>query len=624
MKKLITAAIAAAVLAPAAGAAGSKLTGTVLESGHTGNNSGANAFDGNLQTTFYGLRENSEYSRPWVGLDLGAAHVIDKINFAPSSQSVSCSRLAIFQGANNPDWSDAMPIAMVPVEGPKPGKMYTIPVEVSRGFRYVRMVGAGGAQQNVAEIEFYGTPGEGDDSHFFQVTNIPTVAFNTPGMAQITSKSDKHPGSQIFVIYDDGTKLLEKTGQMKGRGNASWNMPKKPFQIKFEKKTQILPDAPAKAKKWTLINNYGDKTLMRNKVAFDMSREAGLAYTPYCRFVDVIYNGEYEGCYQLCDQVEVNPGRVELTEMEPTDIAGDALSGGYFLEVDGYADQEASWFMSNHGIPVTIKSPDEDDIVSQQSAYIKNHFQKLENALWASYFTNPERGYRKYLDLESFLRYVIVCELDGNTDTFWSTYMSKDRGSDRFVVGPIWDVDLGFDNDNRTYPVNTINDFIYATKGSTAGGMKDFADRIIKNDADARAQLTLIWSRLRQHGNYNATYFNDLVDTYANEINASQRLNFVRWPILSEYVHQNPRVLGSFEAEVNAMKQYITARFKKLDQLIGVVDVPGDAIDDIEADDTFTPEAYYTLDGILLPARPSTPGIYIARSGTAARKIAIR
>ena len=118
-----------------------------------------------------------------------------------------------------------------------------------------------------------------------------------------------------------------------------------------DKKQQILADAPAKAKKWTLINNHGDKTLMRNRVAFDMSRAIGLEYTPYCRFVDVIYNGEYEGCYQLCDQMEVRPGRVDITEMTPDDVAGEALTGGYFLEIDAYADQEISWFNAHHNIP---------------------------------------------------------------------------------------------------------------------------------------------------------------------------------------------------------------------------------------------------------------------------------
>ena len=59
--------------------------------------------------------------------------------------------------------------------------------------------------------------------------------------------------------------------------------------------------APAKEKKWTLINNYGDKTLMRNILAFEVSRRVGLGYTPFCHPVDVIVNGEYRGCYQLCD-----------------------------------------------------------------------------------------------------------------------------------------------------------------------------------------------------------------------------------------------------------------------------------------------------------------------------------
>ena len=99
-------------------------------------------------------------------------------------------------------------------------------------------------------------------------------------MAEIKSKEDKHPGSYVAVISDGGrTLLVDANAQMKGRGNGSWTFPKKPFQIKFEKKKQPL-DAPAKAKKWTLINNYGDKTLMRNKVAYEMSREAGMPFTP--------------------------------------------------------------------------------------------------------------------------------------------------------------------------------------------------------------------------------------------------------------------------------------------------------------------------------------------------------
>lgn len=597
MKYLPVLCLAAVVLGssvPMNAADDQKLSGSIMSTSYYDGKNPEKLFDGDLTTCFQAIRSGN-YSRPWAGLDLGVAHVISKIGFAPSAESRSCSRLAIFEGANSADFIDAMPIAMVPTSGVNPGEMIYLPVNVSRGFRYVRMVGAGGAQMNVAELEFYGTAGEGDDSQFFQISNIPTVAFNTPGMAEILSKDDKHAGSTVYVISDNGTTLLaDSQAQMKGRGNASWNFEKKPFQIKFDKKQRILSDAPAKAKKWTLINNYGDKTLMRNKLAFEMSRMVGMAYTPYCTFVDVVYNGEYQGCYQLCDQIEIDENRVNITEMSADDVNEPEISGGYFIEVDGYASQEQSWFNAGRDIPVTIKSPDEDEIVPAQAKYIENHFNKMANSAYAMNSTDPENGLRKYLDLESFLRYLIVEELAGNPDAYWSTYMTKERGSDKFVTGPVWDFDLGFNNDNRVYDINNKSDFLFRSGASSAGQMTQLVNRILNRDVEARNQLSLIWSTLRKTDTFNAEYFNNLADEYANQIATSQALNFTRWPILNTPVHQNPHALGSFEAELNAVKDYITKRFAKLDQLIGIVDVPDSGVDQIVNEST-APVEYYTL-----------------------------
>ncbi len=104
--------------------------------------------------------------------------------------------------------------------------MTYVDVHVSRGFRYVRVVATASAGY-FAEVEFYGTQGEGDDSQFYQITDLPTVSFNTPGMAEIKSKEDKHPGSYVAVISDGGrTLLVDANAQMKGRGNGSWTFPK--------------------------------------------------------------------------------------------------------------------------------------------------------------------------------------------------------------------------------------------------------------------------------------------------------------------------------------------------------------------------------------------------------------
>ena len=555
---------------------GTELSGDAAGNATTTENTKEMAFDGDFNTYFKAYISDDEwdYNRTWVGLDLGEPHVITRIGFASRKMRSYKLQLAVVEGANEPDFSDAMPLYMIRYDKTPSGHMTYADINVSRGFRYVRFMSGPSAACNFAEIEFYGHPGEGDDSQLFQLTNLPLVVVNTEGMCMMQSKDDKI-NSTVHIISEGGTKLLSKKDtECKGRGNASWNFPKKPMRLKFEKKQNALPDAPAKCKKWTLINNYGDKSLMRNKIAFHMSRGIGLSYTPYCQFVDLIFNGEYQGCYQLCDQVEVNPGRVEITEMTPDDIEGEALTGGYFIEIDAYANQEASWFESLRGIPVTIKSPDDDEITPEQSAYIKDYFNKFETAVFTYGFTSETTGYRKYLNLDSFLQYFIVGELDGNTDYFWSIYMSKERGEEKFVVGPVWDVDLGFDNDYRTYPIAGKNDYIYRSGGSVASdAVKRLADRILIADAKSRERLKYLWSDARVNRHYNPTYYCKLVDRYAEQLAESQELNFKRWNILGENVHMNPAVSGSYEGEVQRVKDYLNERFAQLDRIIGTVEV---------------------------------------------------
>ena len=555
---------------------GTELSGDAVGNATTTENTKEMAFDGDFNTYFkaYIAGDEWDYNRTWVGLDLGEPHVITRIGFASRKMRSYKLQLAVVEGANEPDFSDAMPIYMIRDDKTPSGHMTYADINVSRGFRYVRFMSGPSAACNFAEIEFYGHPGEGDDSQLFQLTNLPLVVVNTDGMRMMQSKDDK-VNSTVHIISDGGTSLLSKKDtECKGRGNASWNFPKKPMRLKFPKKQTVLPDAPAKCKKWTLINNYGDKSLMRNKIAFHMSRGIGLSYTPYCQFVDLIFNGEYQGCYQLCDQVEVNPGRVEITEMTPDDIEGEALTGGYFIEIDAYANQEASWFESLRGIPVTIKSPDDDEITPEQSAYIKDYFNKFETAVFTYGFTSETTGYRKYLNLDSFLQYFIVGELDGNTDYFWSIYMSKERGEEKFVVGPVWDVDLGFDNDYRTYPIANKTDFIYRSGGSVASSaVKRLVDRILVSDTKTRERLKYLWSDARVNRHYNPTYYCKLVDRYAEQLAQSQELNFKRWNILGEYVHMNPAVSGSYEGEVQRVKDYLNERFAQLDRIIGTVEV---------------------------------------------------
>lgn len=536
-----------------------KLSGTVIGSRYsvdytsgsqsTTVNVKNNVFDGNFDTYF----ASYDRSGSWVGLDLGSKHVITKIGYSPRITQSHRVELAMIEGANNPDFSDALPIHMIKQSAPERQMTYE-QTSCSRGFRYVRYVSPNDVRCNLAELEFYGYEDEGDDSKLYQLTNLPTVVINTEGSQEIVSKEEEL-SSTVYIISEEGTNLLATTETgVRGRGNASWDQfPKKPYRLKFKSKQSPL-GAPASAKKWTLISNYSDKSLMRNILAFEASRRIGQAYTPYCHPVDVIVNGEYRGCYQLCDQVEAAEGRVPAKD-------------GYLIEIDAYAWKEVSAFWSWRGTPVTIKHPDEDDITDSQRQHIESFFNQMETAALGEDFTDPEKGYRKYLDLESFLRNLLVGDFCGNTDILWSVYMYKDAKDGKLYAGPTWDHDLSFDNDYRSYPVNANNDFIFLFVPSPASdAVRDITRRIVKEDPEAKNLLAQYWNQALEEGDLNS--LPEYLDQTYVLLQESQELNFKRWDILNSQVHMNFQALGTYEAEVNFLKNCLKERLVKFDEYV--------------------------------------------------------
>lgn len=488
----------------------------------------------------------------WRGLDLGQPYVITQVGWNPTSTTTA--ELGLFEGANSPDFMDAIPLYMH--DGASlANQMNYAEVNCSRGFRYVRYRKSDKkGEYKIAALEFRGNPGAGEDSHLMQLTNLPTVVIHT--------KDDENPYDKeheilclVTIISDNGASVLTDTATIRERGNASRTFPKKPYRIKFANKHNVL-GSKANAKKWTLLNNYGDKTLMRNQLAFELSRRLGMPYTPFCAYVDVVLNGDYKGCYQLCDQIEVRKNRVNIQEMKPEDNSGEALTGGYLIEADAYADDESSMFWSDKGTGVTIKSPDEDDITPQQAEYIRQQYNLME----ADWRTN--------LDLNTFLRHFLVGELSGNTDTYWSVYFYKQRAKDTLFVGPVWDFDLAFENDSRTYPINNKHDYIYRSGGSTTGYLRSLVDQIVVRDAEAVQQLKDLWAQTRRNG-LTEEYMTQYINEQQICLDRSQYLNFQRWPIINEYVHMNPVLWGSYAAEVDNVRRFMAERIEWMDRKLG-------------------------------------------------------
>jgi hypothetical protein len=548
----------------------------------------------------------------WIGLDLGEKHIITKIAYCPGKDGNSGSgydeslQLGIFEGANNPDFGDAIPLFIIP--GQTGYSLTEQPVPCTRGFRYVRFVFPYAIDKSkssyLAELKFYGYRGAGDDSTLPLLTNLPVVSIHTENCREI-DKNDYVKGI-ISVVYDGGTKIHTDSLEIRGRGNNSWLYPKKPYRIKLFEETRLL-DLPANARNWTLINNYGDKTLMRNMLAFDFSRRIEMPYTSPAEAVDVVLNGDYKGCYQLCDHVEVHNNRVEVEHMSPADVSGENLTGGYLIEIDAYYYEEPVTFISScYDIPVTIKYPDNRDITGAQVNYIEEHFNKLTETVYSdSLPEDRQNGFRQYLDTDLFLKYFLIGEYTGNTDTYWSVRMYKRRNDDKFHFAPVWDFDLAFENDIRTYPINEKKEWIaLSAYSSTAGRTRTFARRIMSGDGMI-PRLKEIYDYYCEQNIISKDTLLKVVDDYAAYLEQSQDLNFKRWRILNELVHSNPVIHGSYAAEVENVRNYVSERLDWIYWKLNVDTVPDSNTETVDGYDLIkleTGKGWIRIKGVNEPA----------------------
>ena len=201
--------------------------------------------------------------------------------------------------------------------------------------------------------------------------------------------------------------------------------------------------------------------------------------------------------------------------------------------------------------------------------------------------------------------------------------MYKHRENDTIFFGAVWDFDLAFENDLRTYPINEKTDYLYRSGGSVTGKMKTFADNIIVHSAEGKAKLQEIWGKVRE-GRINEQHIFDFINQQEENLQESQRLNFMRWPVMNELVQKNPVVWGSYAAEVQNVRRFISERLLWMDRIIGYTYNPS-GITDFSLDTSQSYQIYnlsglpYTGDLINLPK-----GIYIVKQGRSSRKVQVR
>lgn len=272
-------------------------------------------------------------------------------------------------------------------------------------------------------------------------TGLPIMTINTSEGKPVLDKENWIDAKISIEGTEDFASLEECDVQIRGRGNSTWEFDKKPYALKFPSKTSLL--GMPKHKRWVLLANTMDRTMMRNRVAYHVAEQTSLAWTPRTEYVEVFLNGKHIGNYLLTEQIRIDSNRIDITEMEKTDNSGEAVTGGYVYEMDFHFDNVNQWWTAQ-GFPSSIKFPDEEDITSEQLAWGKNYFNEAESVLFGPNFKDPTEGYAKYLDAQSFVDYWLVYEICINHELAnpGSVYMHKDRGG-KLTAGPIWDFDWG-------------------------------------------------------------------------------------------------------------------------------------------------------------------------------------
>jgi len=390
-----------------------------------------------------------------------------------------------------------------------------------------------------------------NNSTFIPTTHgLPVMYLTTTGGAPVVSKDEYLTGH--MSLDPGGANAYEGDIQIKGRGNSTWMHPKKPYRIKLNSKAPLFGFPTSKD--WALLANYSDKTLLRNTVALELSRRLGLPYTTRTQPVEVYLNGEYEGAYQLIESIKIDANRVNITKMAATDTTGDALTGGYLMEIDQRRDQPVH-FDTAHGVAISFQDPELP--TPEQLAYFQGYIQDFETALFGSDFADSSTGYAAYIDADTFLNWYLVNEIFSNVDSYFfsSCWLYKDRLG-KLCMGPAWDFDLGAGNVDYPNPGPSAQDpTIWWTRRSP------WHTRLFEDPAFAQKAKDR-WNALK------ATQIDTLlayIDQNATAMNQAQQNNFQRWPILGVYVWPNPVIPGTYAGEVTQLKTWLTRRIEWMD-----------------------------------------------------------
>lgn len=441
----------------------------------------------------------------------------------------------------------------------------------------------------------------------FYVSDDPV----SKGIAWVDAvKGNEAEGNMSVVGLDGEVEHSDKITEIKARGNSTFTRSdKKAYQFKLDKKVDLINNNKNEAnKKWILLANMFDATLIHNSITFQLAMDLNMPYTPNYEPVDLYFDGVYRGAYLLCEKTEVGSSRIDIDDTdkaieelnEDTDafenqvivtktiaskgsVKASANSKGSYKYVDGLSEpelpdgashhayllelefphrypDEPTGFITNRNQGVLTKNP--EVLTKDTGAYIASFWQEFEDAVYSSNGYNAKTGkyYYEYCDLDSLVKLYLINELSKNVDGFMSsTYFYMPADEDILYAGPVWDYDPcygpgGFHDNIQVATANPEN--FYAVNNYLADGLikiESFRNAVKKTLNKQNGEFYLAVQKMIGD--------NGTVYTMAENVKSSQLMNEKLWNVFDSrfvYVHKGQKV--SFENANIFLNDFISER----------------------------------------------------------------
>ncbi|SFB19278.1 CotH protein [Acetitomaculum ruminis DSM 5522] len=378
---------------------------------------------------------------------------------------------------------------------------------------------------------------------FMKSENVSSMHVTTVsgGMKSIKFSRDNSELSNIRIYNEKG--ILDYQGgysdKIKGRGNTTWSLDKKPFTIKLEKEANLL--GMGQGFDWVLLANGYDESNIRNKLVYDFASKFLKTWSPESRYIDLYINGEYMGLYLLTEKIGVSKERFKAGE-----------NGALIQLTQDYKIKDKDTVINYKNRNFILEYPYE--INEKQLNELTNAIKSVDDALK----NDDSKSLDKLIDIDSMAKKFLIDEVFLNKDEDEvSSYYYYDAEYNKLFAGPIWDYDLCLGNDAGMY-TDESKDYKQILSLN-----KVWYKYLYENEYFKDYVIDLYKKEFRSLYN---RYIEERTDILLDEINTSAKMNAIRWNQLKEKIYDNGIILKTHDS-IMILKDFIKNRINFLDDL---------------------------------------------------------